>query len=198
LIGERLLDAVSTWANLPKAAAALVSPKARANPPRTPAERTDRQQQHAQLLQEAKEIEARLAAHGLKKRLNEVGPVAASSVLAFFSSAAGQFLLQRCDQLQIRPTTSALPVTTNGPLPLAGKSFVLTGTLLGLSRDQAADLIRAAGGNVVSTVSRHTSFVVAGESPGSKLDKARELNVPVLSEPELRALIGSPRQHELL
>ncbi len=72
---------------------------------------------------------------------------------------------------------------------LAGKTFVLTGTLSSWTRDQAADLIRQAGGHVASSVSKNTDYLVAGENPGSKLDKARALGIPVLTEAEFRQLL---------
>jgi DNA ligase (NAD+) len=73
---------------------------------------------------------------------------------------------------------------------VAGKSFVLTGTLPTLKRDAAGDLIKAAGGKVSGSVSKKTDFVVAGEEAGSKLDKARELGVAVIDEPTLLAMLG--------
>jgi DNA ligase (NAD+) len=76
-----------------------------------------------------------------------------------------------------------------GEGPLAGRSFVLTGTLPALSREQATELILAAGGRVTSSVSKKTDYVVAGESPGSKLEKAERLGVTVLDEQGLRGLL---------
>ncbi len=80
-----------------------------------------------------------------------------------------------------------------GPPPgegkLAGKAFVLTGTLPALSREQATEAIVAAGGRVTGSVSRKTDYVVAGESPGSKLAQAERLGVPVLDEDGLRELL---------
>jgi DNA ligase (NAD+) len=74
-------------------------------------------------------------------------------------------------------------------LPLAGKTFVLTGALPNWSRDEATRHILAAGGKVSGSVSKKTAYVVAGEDPGSKLDKANELGVPVLDEDGLKALL---------
>ena len=84
---------------------------------------------------------------------------------------------------QIRPAVAAAA-------PLAGKTFVLTGTLPSLAREQAAELIRQQGGSVASSVSRKTDFVVAGDAAGSKLDRARELDVPVIDEASLLAMLG--------
>jgi DNA ligase (NAD+) len=77
-----------------------------------------------------------------------------------------------------------------GEGPLAEKSFVLTGTLPELTREQATDMIVGAGGKVTGSVSRKTSYVVAGASPGSKLAQAERLGVPVLDEDGLRALLA--------
>jgi DNA ligase (NAD+) len=84
------------------------------------------------------------------------------------------------------PEGPPAPVTAQ---PLSGKTFVITGTLPTLSRDEAKDLIEAAGGKVAGSVSKKTSFVVAGAEAGSKLDKAQELGVPVLDEAALQEML---------
>ena len=73
---------------------------------------------------------------------------------------------------------------------LEGKTFVLTGTLQSMTRDEAGDKIKMKGGKTSSSVSKKTSFVIAGENPGSKLDKAQDLGVIILSEEEFLKLIG--------
>ncbi len=73
---------------------------------------------------------------------------------------------------------------------LAGKTFVLTGSLSNLTRDQASELIVAAGGKVTGSVSKKTDYVVAGDEPGSKLAKAEQLGISILSEAELRNLLS--------
>ena len=75
--------------------------------------------------------------------------------------------------------------------PFAGKIVVLTGTLSSMTRDDAKDRIEAAGGKVTGSVSKKTDYVVAGDEAGSKLDKARELGVPVLDEKEFTRLLGA-------
>ena len=79
---------------------------------------------------------------------------------------------------------------------LAGKTFVLTGTLPGLSRSEAKKMIEQAGGKVSSSASKKTDSVVAGEEAGSKLDKANELGIAVIGEQELRAMLGSTQPVE--
>ena len=75
-------------------------------------------------------------------------------------------------------------------LAFNGKTFVLTGTLPSLSRDEASALIRDAGGNVTGSVSKNTNYLLAGEEAGSKLDKAKELGVKILTEKEFMEMLG--------
>jgi DNA ligase (NAD+) len=116
-----------------------------------------------------------------------VGPTIAESVVRFFADERNRAEVERLRQLGVRwERAPASPVSSAGGL--AGKTLVLTGTL-GISRSQAKSRIEAAGGKVVGSVSKRTSYLVAGESPGSKVRKAEELGVPVLDEAELEALL---------
>ena len=114
--------------------------------------------------------------------------VPARNVLGFFSSKLGKQLLARLHELKIHPSSKAKP---NSVGVFAGKILVLTGALPSLSREEASELIRAAGGSVTSSVSKNTNFVLAGESAGSKLDKAKALGVTIVDEAEFRRMLGS-------
>ena len=115
------------------------------------------------------------------------------SIVAFFDTDYGKRVLERLSRLKINPgapTTRGSSSATPSESPISGKTFVLTGTLPTLSRDEATKLIRDAGGNVTGSVSKNTDYVLAGTDAGSKLLKARELGVPVLSEQEFIRMIG--------
>jgi DNA ligase (NAD+) len=106
-------------------------------------------------------------------------------------SEAGRKILSRLESLGIHPASPKVaPPSASASAAVAGKTFVLTGTLPSLSRDEAGAMIRAAGGKVTGSVSRNTDYIVAGEAAGSKLDKAKELGVAVLDEAGLRQLLG--------
>ncbi len=120
-----------------------------------------------------------------------VGPVVASAVLSYFQSEAGQHLLSRLQALGIHPVANH-----KGAQPIAGKTFVLTGTLPNLSRNEAADGIRLAGGSVGSSVTKKTDYVVAGSEAGSKLEAAQNLGIPVLDESGLLDLLKASGPHE--
>ena len=169
---------------------AEISPRSRRNPPKTEAERAEREQRDAALKREIADIEARLATGGLKARMPEVGPVAAASVLDFFASAAGQKVLARIHDLGIQPQSEKVNPAAPATGAFAGKTVVLTGTLPTMTREEATARIDAAGGKVSGSVSKKTDFVLAGAEAGSKLDKARQLGVRILDETEFLKLCG--------
>ncbi len=118
--------------------------------------------------------------------INEVGPQIADSVAAFFRQEENKRVIERLRAAGVNMTAERVQVEQT----LSGKTFVLTGSLVTKTREEAAAAIERLGGRVSSSVSAKTDYVVAGESPGSKLAKAEALGVPVIREAELRALIG--------
>ena len=121
--------------------------------------------------------------------VTQVGPVVAQSVLDFFQSPAGKKTIQRMKQLGIKPTSEKISAKKAAELPFAGKTFVLTGTLPSMSRDEASAKIQALGGHVSGSVSKKTDYVLAGTEAGSKLDKAKELGVKVIDESEFKEML---------
>lgn len=121
-----------------------------------------------------------------------IGPEIARSLYSWFQLPANRALIERlkAEGLQMQGDADAIARRQAAPRPLAGKTFVLTGTLPSLSRSQAKSLIEAAGGKVSGSVSQKTSYVVAGEEAGSKLTKAEALGLTVLSEAQLQALLA--------
>ncbi len=117
----------------------------------------------------------------------EIGPKIAASMRAFFAEPQNRAVITRLINAGVNIKSTAAAAAAR---PLAGKVFVLTGALTGLTRDEAAARIELLGGRVASGVSRRTDYVVVGENPGSKLDKARELGVAVLDENDLRTLLA--------
>lgn len=118
----------------------------------------------------------------------EIGEVVAASIYDFFHTAENRALLEKLRAYGVclaEPTASAA-----ADLPLAGKTFVVTGTLAGYSREEIHEKIKSLGGRVSSSVSKNTDYVIVGENPGSKLDKARELGVRVLDEAQFNQLAG--------
>jgi DNA ligase (NAD+) len=119
--------------------------------------------------------------------VNDVGPIVAQSLRTFFDQPHNREVVEQLRACGVRWTEGES--TSTGHKPLAGKTFVVTGTLPTLGRDAVKDLIEAAGGKVSGSVSKKTSFVVAGTEAGSKLDKAQELGVTVLDEAALLEMI---------
>ncbi|HXF96750.1 MAG TPA: NAD-dependent DNA ligase LigA [Gemmatimonadales bacterium] len=112
-----------------------------------------------------------------------VGPAIAEAVVGFFQEPRNRKLIERLERLGVNMTEPVSAPATAGPL--AGQTYVITGTLPSLSREQAANLIRAAGGQVSDSVSRKTTALVVGANAGSKIEKARALGVPLIDEAEL-------------
>jgi len=121
------------------------------------------------------------------ERVEEVGPRISQAILEFFADKENRELVQRLAEAGVAMTAEKRQRSAQ----LAGLTFVLTGTLPMLTRDEAKAKIEAAGGKTAGSVSKKTSYVVAGEEAGSKLDKARELKIPVLDEAGLLALLGA-------
>ena len=147
----------------------------------------------------AKEIAERLIKPGFAKPskskagkdgiVTEVGPVIAQSVLDFFASRTGKKILRRLKELGIEPKSEKVSATKAAELPLAGKTFVLTGSLPSMTREEASEKIEALGGHITGSVSKKTDYVLAGAEPGSKFDKAKELGVKIIDEAELRKML---------
>ena len=187
------------------------NPRAKVNRDKSDMEKLQLATHHASLIEQANATGARLLAAGFaspakKKNATDadvttvVGPVVAQAALAWFSSDLGRETLRHMSTLGISPRGGN---SGAGDSPFSGKTFVLTGTLQTMSRGQAQEKIRAQGGNVSSSVSSKTHFVVAGPGAGSKLEDAQKHGVTVISEEEFVAMLGgakteeSPKQEEL-
>jgi DNA ligase (NAD+) len=120
------------------------------------------------------------------ERVQEVGPRVAAAVHEFFAEPRNRELIERLRKSGLVFTAERRKRSAK----LEGLTFVLTGTLPTLTREEAKDRIEAAGGRVSGSVSKKTSYVVSGEEAGSKLDKARDLKVPVIGEAELLEMLG--------
>jgi DNA ligase (NAD+) len=117
-----------------------------------------------------------------------IGPVVAQSVAQFFRQPTAQTLIKKLESAGVAMTQSRRAA---GPRPLAQRTFVFTGELSGFTRTEAESRVRQLGGETSSSVSSRTSYVVAGEAPGTKLAKAKQLGVPVLDEARFRRLLES-------
>jgi DNA ligase (NAD+) len=125
--------------------------------------------------------------------VHEIGPVIAESVHDFFHNPAGKKAVEELKKAGVDPRMEKPTAKSNADLPLAGQTIVVTGTLQKLQRDEIERLIVRLGGKASGSVSKKTTFVVAGEKAGSKLDKAKELGVRVLTEQEFLDKIGEAR-----
>ncbi|MGB6067296.1 MAG: NAD-dependent DNA ligase LigA [Desulfomonilaceae bacterium] len=125
------------------------------------------------------------------QRVNGIGPEVAQSVVAFFREPQNQEMIRRFFEAGVKPVPLEGAVGRS-ETPLSGKMVVFTGTL-SIPRAEAKRAVEQAGGKVTESVSRKTDYVVAGDQPGSKLDKARGLGVTILSEEEFHSLVGISR-----
>jgi DNA ligase (NAD+) len=120
--------------------------------------------------------------------VGEVGPKVAASIAEFFSESANQKIIKKLDKYGVKPTAEKRVVKSQ---KFAGKSFVFTGGLANRSREAAAELVQQHGGKISGSVSKKTDYVVVGTDPGSKCDKAKELNVTILTESEFDKLLNA-------
>lgn len=125
-----------------------------------------------------------------ESRMEGIGETMAESILDYFNQPRHRQLIAEWERLGVAPTPPLRRAPAGSSALLAGKTFVLTGTLPTLKREEAAELIEAAGGKVTGSVSKKTDYVLAGEEAGSKLDKARTLGVAVIDEAEFRRLLS--------
>jgi len=140
-------------------------------------------------------LDALLAADAARvQQVPDIGPIVAAHVAAFIASSDHRAVLERLRELGLTwPDVEPLP-TTAGEDTLVGQTFVVTGTLEGMTREEAQEALIALGAKVSKSVSKKTSYLVAGAEPGSKLQKAQELGVPVLDEKGLLELLESKKR----
>jgi len=117
-----------------------------------------------------------------------LGPEIVSSIVSYFAHPKARELVKKLKKAGVNPTQER---RSAGVGPLAGKTFVITGTLPTLSREQAGALIKQHGGKVTDSVSKQTDYLLVGENAGSKLDKAQTLGVPILTQAQLQNLVGA-------
>ena len=119
----------------------------------------------------------------------DVGPIVASRIRAFFDESHNRDVIESMQNLGVRWPESE-PQATGGDGPMTGKTFVLTGTLSTMTRDEAKQQIQSLGGKVTGSVSKKTSYLVFGDKPGSKLSKAQALDVETLDETQFQQMLN--------
>jgi DNA ligase (NAD+) len=183
-----------------------VSPYSRKNKPKSREEWKSQKRKYENLKQEIRTVGDELKKKGVTKLnsksealpegskatpefLTIVGTEAAKSIVEFFASDVGKKILNRLKELQISPKGEQKAQVTKASQVLADKTFVLTGTLSSMTREEASEEIRRRGGTVTGSVSRNTDYLVVGKEPGSKLDKARALGVAIINEGQLSEML---------
>ena len=178
-----------------------INPRSRKNPPTSEADKAEREQRYSELVDEIRKRVERLAELGFARitkengnhppnYTTEVGPSVARSVIAWFGSEIGRATLERLAKLGIDPQGSEPSKATDKGMVFTGKTIVITGTLLGMSREEAMAKVEANGGKTTSSVSKKTDCLLAGSKAGSKLAKAKSLGVTILDEAEFLKRIG--------
>lgn len=186
---SELLQSVAEIGRL-EAERKAVSPRNKENPPVNDAEKQERQRAHDELKGRIDGIAATLEGYRISP---DAGQVVAESVTSFFSSEAGRHVLERLEQLAIDPASANYqpkPAEADlSTMPLAGKTFVITGTL-SMGRDEMKRHLESKGAKVSGSISANTDYLLSGEGGGSKRDKAEKLGVKVIGEEELAGLLG--------
>ncbi|MHB8829944.1 MAG: NAD-dependent DNA ligase LigA [Syntrophales bacterium] len=141
----------------------------------------------AQLLAGAyRDLDALATADAMElQKLRDIGPEVAAAITGFFREPANLRVIEKLRTAGVSPVNNEPP----GTAPLAGKNFVFTGTLRNMGRNEAKLLVESLGGTVESSVTKKTAYVVAGEAPGSKIDRARNAGIPILDENSFLALL---------
>ena len=186
-----ILEKITAAANLEEQQKE-VSPRNSANPPKDDREKADRTKKYAELKTEVAQIRRELEEYAVSP---DLGPVAAASLRTFFQSEAGQDVLAKLAELQIDPQSDNYapvpvpPTAAAADSAIAGKTFVITGTL-SESRGHFKDLIEVNGGKVTGSISKKTDYLLAGDKAGSKLTKAESLGVEILDEAAFSSLLA--------
>ena len=178
-----------------------INPRSRKNPPTSEADKAKREQLYSELVDEIRKRVERLSELGFARitkengnhppnYTTEVGPSVARSVIAWFGSKIGRATVARLAKLGIDPQGSEPSKATDKGMVFTGKIIVITGTLLGMSREEAKAKVEANGGKTTSSVSKKTDCLLAGSKAGSKLAKAKSLGVTILDEAEFLKRIG--------
>ncbi len=141
----------------------------------------------AQLLAGAyRDLDALAAADAMElQKLRDIGPEVAAAITGFFREPSNLRVIEKLRAAGVSPVNNEPP----GTAPLAGKNFVFTGTLRSMGRNEAKLLVESLGGTIESSVTKKTAYVVAGEAPGSKIDRARNAGIPILDENSFLALL---------
>lgn len=189
----------------------ILSPYSRKNKSKNINDQNSRKQQYESLKQEIRALGQELSNKGVAKLNNKstenekkgskavpryipvLGTEATKSVLEFLTSQSGQKIITRLRKLNINPqgdSKSKKGTSSSVVIFLSGKVFVITGTLDSMTREEAESYVKQLGGKLGSVVSKNTSYVIVGRNPGSKLDKARELSVPIVYEDVFLKMLG--------